>query len=102
MTVDDLKELFEDFSSSGYGECEVRLAHQPHYPFEYHIDGVKLWETNAIEANKAKKQLATENDKEAREALWGHIDTLENENETIVYIREGSQMGYCSRDIWDD
>ena len=59
--IDELSDLAEDLGD----DIEVRLAHQPRWPFEYSIDRVV-----GIEAKEKRHQAA------------------------VVYIGEGGQLGY--------
>lgn len=67
MTLNELIEKLNDIVSDNEeaGDCEVRLATQASYPFEYDIsDEVVV------------------------------VDELGSQNETIVYIAEARQIGY--------
>jgi len=55
-------------------DAEIRLAMQPAWPFEYSIGGVVLVSSNESEG----------------------FDDREHEEEAIVYLSEGSQIGYLS------
>lgn len=71
LTVRDLIEMLEDMPE----HAEVRLATQPRWPFEYSIDVVTMVD------------LGADQDDEAR-------DMREEPSEPIVYIAEGTQLGY--------
>jgi basic membrane lipoprotein Med (substrate-binding protein (PBP1-ABC) superfamily) len=73
MTVYELKRLLEDFDD----DAEVRLAHQPSWPFEYSLADV----------------IAIDPDDEA-ELAHQAIDDDEDECATVVYLVEGDQLGY--------
>lgn len=38
ITIRELRDLLDDLANDGHEDTEVRIAHQPHYPFEYSID----------------------------------------------------------------
>lgn len=67
MTVTELKEILEDMNP----DAEVRFASQPSWPFEYDI-------TDAIETNQCECP----------------PDDCTCEDEVVVYLVEGSQLGY--------
>ena len=70
MTVGELKEMLEDLDD----DMEVRLAHQPSWPFEYSISNGQVVDVNEPD----------EDDEEAEE----------KEPREILYLIEGSQLGY--------
>jgi hypothetical protein len=83
MTVSELIDLLSDYPEN----AEVRLAHQPHWPFEYSVQAVagaeEMWELEA----------------------WNGVagDEAEDEAPNIVYIAEGTQLGYLpgfARAVW--
>lgn len=91
MTVRDLKSLLEGVDE----DAEVRIAHQPHWPFEYSIRQVVAVGTNdedieEIEDHLGSGELTAEEKEEAR----SEMDRLAQNNVQIVYIGEGSQIGY--------
>ena len=65
--IDQLTDIVEELGSD---RAEVRLAHQPSWPFEYSIGEVAVVRENEDE------------------------DELEDELEAVVYIGEHSQIGY--------
>jgi hypothetical protein len=89
ITIDKLIERLEDLREEldGNGDVEVRLMHQPEWPFEYDIAGVVS----------------------SRDIRDGEPDEDENEDESftpqgnadeVVYICEGRQLGYGSKTAW--
>jgi hypothetical protein len=89
ITIDKLIERLEDLREElgGNGDIEVRLMHQPEWPFEYDIAGVVS----------------------TRDILDGEPDEDEDEDESfatqgdaddVVYICEGRQLGYGSKTAW--
>lgn len=72
MTARDLiEELEYAISINGNEDVEVRLAQQPKWAFEYTID----------------------------EAVTVEVDDVDtDEKEKIVYLGEGSQLGYLNED----
>lgn len=71
INLDDLIERLEELREEVGGESEVRLAHQPRWAFEYSID------ENAIAAAKVPAE-----------------EYRRKRSEVVVYIGEGSQVGY--------
>lgn len=82
--MDRLEELAEDIRSAGGdpGQVDVRLATQPSWPFESSVAGLAL-STDAI----AEDEGDIEHDADGGQ-------------EMVVYIAEGSQLGYTSKSIW--
>ena len=81
MKLKDLTGLLERYEAEVGGEVEVRLMTQMQYPFEHALSGVT--DTCAILdfTGKAPDTIAAE--------------------ENIVYIVEGSQLGYGKKDAWE-
>ena len=84
MNVRDLMSYLEDFD----GDTEVRLATQPNWPFESTIDTVAAPEgTTHCEECEVAWAVHGEHGCDAEQ---GDEDELKN----VVYIGEGSQIGY--------
>ena len=66
MTVGELRELLEGVDDS----CEMRIASQPSYPFEYSLERLEV-----VEAD---------------------IEFPTPEGRPVVYLVEGSQLGYLA------
>jgi hypothetical protein len=80
MTVGELKELLQDLDD----EMEVRLAHQPSWPFEYSISGAEV-----VDLNEPDPDDTVEPEDEE------HPDDVEEpEPNEILYLAEGTQLGY--------
>ena len=79
MTVGELLELLEDFPE----DAEVRLAHQPSWPFEYSIETV---------ADSAGEQTSCSE----CGIDWDEHDEecCDEKRPDVVYIAEGEQIGY--------
>lgn len=73
MTVDEMIEILEPYKGRG---LEVRIASQPRYPLEHSI-------SNIITNGEAGLE-------------------LEEDEEEILYITEGIQLGYSSKKLWGD
>jgi hypothetical protein len=80
MTVRDLMERLEDMDP----DAEVRLMTQQHYPLEAEVLGVC---DNA--------EMLREEDDE------GEDDEDGEEPESVVYIVEGTQIGYGLKKAWN-
>ena len=80
MTLNDLIEQLTDLRTSldDDADPEVRLAHQPRWPFEYSVGTVTLV--------GATGEVEEEEDREEEG----------DQDETIIYIGEGTQLGYLS------
>ncbi len=77
VTVEELMDRLSEMPP----EAEVRLAHQPSWPFEYSVDG---W--NPVVAVESGGD-----DGEGPRAGSG-------QGETVVYLVEGTQLGYLPGD----
>lgn len=107
MTVGDLIQLLETMDE----DAEVRLAHQPNYPFDYRVGGVAdsamvaeakrnrvledMTDEGLLGGESALEEDAVEGEIEER---LGHDHDVE---ENIVWITEAGQIGYCSGAIFD-
>lgn len=89
LTVADLIALLEDYPP----DAVVRLAEQPHWPFEYSLRGL-------VRADDVRDPAAEEVEP-AELAGAGRVPGPVEEPE-VVYLVEGSQLGYlCSKDVFD-
>lgn len=102
MTIDDLIEELGNLSAAGHGDATVRLAEQPNYPSEYSINGMKLHKTNQSEIDELESLISNNNYPEDKFSALEQLEQLKQNNETVLYIREGSYLDYLSGDIWDD
>lgn len=76
---------------------EVRLAQQPNWPFEFSVGEVAEVETHGddiAEISDAMDDMDMESSEYA-EALK-ELERLKGENKHLVYIGEGSHLGYLS------
>lgn len=78
MRLSELIEQLEDLATQHGEEIEVRIAHQPSYPFEYSIGNVVAVDKDAPE---------DDDDEEAQV-------NAPLEETFVVYIGEGEQLGY--------
>jgi hypothetical protein len=85
ITINTLIERLEDMREQlgGNGDVEVRLIHQPQWPFEYDIAGVVS--SLDIRENEPDEDDSFDPDGDA---------------EQVVYICEGRQLGYGSKAAW--
>lgn len=110
MTVYELKRALEQYED----DQEVRLATQPHWPFEHNIGEV----TSAADS-RDNYEIAKDddgwyvedllerkppigpfmNDTMAFEALQAKLAEGANENELVVYISEADQLGYLPGEV---
>lgn len=77
MRVSELIEILQDMD----GDTEVRLAMQPSWPFEYSIGGIV--------------RITSLEDKE-------YDYDGESDGESVVYLGEGSQLGYLPSIVKDE
>lgn len=93
MNVRELKKILEDLDD----DFEVRLAHQPSWPFEYSIAEVVVMESDRDQIDEIEQALTRDADDltdDDKCSMQQQISELEDENVTVVYIAEGSQIGY--------
>ena len=80
MTVDELIARLEEYRDALGGDAEVRLMTQQQWPFENAVCGIVSGE----ELNDLDEE-----------------DDSDVEDERVVYIVEGQQLGYGSKRAWD-
>lgn len=81
MTIDQLIARLEEYRDELGGETEVRLMTQSHYPWENTIAGLVSGE----EINDREEE----------------PDDEDVDQDDVVYICEGRQLGYGSRRAWE-
>lgn len=97
MTLSELiEQLLELQQDAGDDNPEVRLAHQPQWPFEYSLTDVLLVDVNEEERLEIDEFLnvGDPDDEEARAAAHERRAELDAEPGGVVYLGEGSQLGY--------
>ncbi len=82
MTISELIERLEEYRDE-FGDVEVRLMTQAHYPFENAIAGVASGE----EINAAGDEDDPDDD--------GDVD-----DDDVLYLVEGRQLGYGTKRAW--
>jgi hypothetical protein len=90
ITIDKLIERLEDLREEldGNGQIEVRLMHQPEWPFEYDIAGV-------VSTRDIRDGDPDEDDPDEDESF-----TPQGDADEVVYICEGRQLDYGSKTAW--
>jgi len=83
MTIDDLIERLEQYRDEMGGSTEVRLMTQQNWPFEYTLAGICSGE----EINGEADEDDPDDD--------GDVD-----DENVVYLVEGTQLGYGTKRAW--
>lgn len=83
MTVDELIEYLEGYRDEIGGDAEVRLMTQQNWPFENTIHGL----ASGAEINNA------DDDEDFQDQ--------DVEADAVLYIVEGSQLGYGSKRAWE-
>lgn len=78
MNIHDLIERLKEYNDLFGPDCEVRLQTQPNWPFETTIAGVVT----------AEEVLQNDDENDS--------DTCPN----LIYILEGTQLGYGSKTAW--
>jgi hypothetical protein len=80
MTVDELIQRLEEYRDVLGGDADVRLMTQQHWPFENDVFGVV-----------SGAELNDRNDGEDEDV----------DDDRVVFIVEGQQLGYGSKRAWD-
>ncbi len=80
MTINELIERLREYRDALDGDASVRLMTQQHWPFENEIVGL----ASGAEINGPDE-----------------ADDEDVEDEHVVYIVEGRQLGYGSKRAWD-
>lgn len=92
MTIAQLIEELEEQREEFGGDTEVRLMTQPNYPFEQRLDGVTtLAAINEYRGEEKGFKPASPRGWESRP---------EDRPKAVVYLLEGSQLGYGTKDAW--
>ena len=82
MTLDELIERLTEYRDTLGGEAEVRLMTQQNWPFE-----------NTIAGLVSQEEIHDSTDRDGEEC--------DEATEAIVYLCEGSQLGYGSKQAWE-
>lgn len=85
MTVGELIGRLEEYEP----DSEVRLAHQPNWPFEYGISEIVEVDLNRVECPECEGDGCEECGGEGTVT-----DDPEKDQEQVVYIAEAGQIGY--------
>ena len=86
---------------------EIRIAMQPRWPMEHHVSHIKLFHTNAEDIGELEDILSmtgTERsitDETERAEAQIELDTLRAQDKAIIYIVEGTHIGYAKPHLWD-
>lgn len=82
MTIGQLKQILEDLPD----DAEVRIAHQPNYPFELSVG-------NCVYVEKEEPEEVSDDEDEE------DCDLVEIDEDCpgVLYIAEGHQLGYLSK-----
>ena len=85
MTLNELIERLEEYRDQRGEDTEVRLMTQQNWPFENAITGL----VSGAEINESED----DDDEDA--------DEEDVDDDQVVYIVEGTQLGYGSKRAWD-
>ena len=80
MTLNELIERLEEYRDLHGEDCEVRLMTQQNWPFENSITGL----VSGAEINDTDDE-----------------DDEDVDTDAVVYIVEGTQLGYGSKRAWE-
>ena len=106
MTIQDLIDALQERIDEGHNpEAEVRVAHQPQWPFEYSIAGLSRHSPLSEEWEDIYRQLSTDSEltDEDRIAMRDRIMEIEQtmQSEPLMLV-EGSQVDYTTSRHWDE
>lgn len=80
---------------------EIRIASQPTWPLENHVAHTKFVSSNADDIADIEQVLANETLTESeRGEAEEELTRLRAETEALVYIVEGSHIGYAKPALW--
>jgi hypothetical protein len=100
MNITDLIQILEEIAENS-PNAEVRFASQPSYPFEYSIREVVPWDKETMVENEIEEIRQAIEDDNAEPMSYAEMRKLAEQNlddagelEDVVYLEEGSQLGY--------
>lgn len=106
MTIQELISILQDAAEEIGEDAEVRLAHQPSWPFEYSLSGDFAIGrkgqddlTDFLEAKDDPDNEWTDFEKEAAAEEEARLRAVVDESKPVFYLGEGSQLGYLPGDI---
>ena len=93
MNIDQLIAALEEQKEVSGGETEVRIAHQPSWPFEYSLGDIVATQPCKPDPEEieAAKEAAEDGDDGAEQWL---ITNDVDDHPWVLFIGEGSQLGY--------
>jgi hypothetical protein len=97
MNIVELINELEYMKDIAGEDAEVRFASQPGWPFEYSISNI-IAMTNEMREENARAELQDEglSEEEINKELEG---APELEGENVIYLAEGTQLGYLPGDV---
>ncbi len=101
MRKSDLLNLLEDVDD----DAEVRLMHQPSWPFEYSIDGIWIPTSTGkcSECGYPTIDIIHNADHDGFDHDFEDSFIPEgNSDMGVVYLVEGTQLGYGDKSAWDE
>lgn len=105
MTIDELLQDLQHLSAAGHGKAEIRIAHQPGYPHQCKVHSIKLVDLKAEPIEEIVEFLnhaiPGEDDEAVIEAKK-QLEKLRIEDSHVLYVTEGTYVGYASKDLWDE
>ena len=100
MNIRNIIDELEYLASCHGDDTEVRFASQPSWPFEYSISDV-IAMTVDMRESRARAEMLDEG--MSPEEVNENIDYEEIERDgNVVYLVEGSQLGYLPGDVKDE
>jgi hypothetical protein len=91
VTINDLLRRLEEYRDDLGGDVEVRLMTQENWPFENTVIGL----ASGAEINDAGDDGNDEGNDD------DECDDERVENDAVVYIVEGEQLGYGTKRAWE-
>lgn len=80
---------------------EIRIAMQPTWPMESHVLQLRIVNSNGEYITDIEGILKTELTESERGEATEELNRLREENEILIYIVEGTHIGYAKPHLWD-
>jgi len=92
MNIQNLIETLQEIAQEN-PDAEVRIAHQPSWPFEYSVGDIVACDSEGADPEELEhaREAAADGCETAAQYL---ADAKSRDTSNTVYIGEGSQLGY--------
>ena len=101
MTIEELIADLQEFAETHGPQTEVRMMTQPNWPLDATLSGVWVQDPREeIEEEYADMMEHAETDEDREEITAQLHDQLGKANDPVLFVLEGSHVGYGSRRAW--